>query len=251
MRALILTYAALAPIALIALWPVSPLAGIAVLALSHFFLLYATLRPNVQWLGPVITHFDSRANEVWLTIDDGPTDDTPAVLDLFARKQVPATFFVKGELARAQPQLIRDMLAHGHTVANHSESHPGGSLWCSPPARIAREIDGCNEALLAATGTRPVWFRAPVGFKNPFFHPLLQKRGMQLIGWSARGFDAVVGDPDKVLARILPDLRPGAIILLHQGRSFSIRVLEHVIDELRQRGYSFVIPEPGRLKTKR
>lgn len=251
MRPLILGYAALAPLGLVALWPHSPGAAVSVLALSHFLLLYPTLRPNVQWLGPVVTHFDTDRKEVWLTIDDGPTEDTAAVLELFARKQVPATFFVKGELVRAYPELIRDILAHGHTVANHSETHPGGSLWCSPPARIAREIDGCNEALLAATGTVPVWFRAPVGFKNPFFHPLLKKRGMQLIGWTARGFDAVVGDPDKVLARILPDLRPGAIILLHQGRSFSVCVLERVIDELQQRGYAFVVPEPGRLKTNR
>lgn len=251
MRAVILTFAAVAPVSLIALWPWSPLAAVGVLALSHALLLYGTLRPNVQWLGPVVTHFETAAREVWLTIDDGPTDDTAAVLELFARKQVPATFFVKGELVRAQPQLVRDMLAAGHSVANHSETHPGGSLWCSPPARIAREIDGCNDALLAATGTKPTWFRAPVGFKNPFFHPLLARRGMQLIGWSARGFDAVVGDAEKVLARILPDVAPGAIILLHQGRSFSVSVLERVIDELRQRGYTFVIPEPGRLKTKR
>lgn len=251
MRAVILTFAALAPLGLIALWPSSPLAAIALLALSHALLLYPTLRPNVQWLGPVITHFETAGNEVWLTIDDGPSEDTGEVLDLFARKQVAATFFVKGELVRKHPQLVRDMLARGHSVANHSDTHPSGSLWCSPPARIAREIDGCNEALLAATGEKPAWFRAPVGFKNPFFHPLLAKRGMQLIGWTARGYDAVVGDPEKVVARILPDVKPGAIILLHQGRSFSLRVLERVIDELQSRGYAFVVPAPGRLKTNR
>ena len=251
MRTLILSFAVLAPVALVALWPHSPPAAVAVLALSHALLLYPTLRPNVQWLGPVITRFESSEKEVWLTIDDGPTEDTPAVLELFARKQVTATFFVKGELVEAHPQLIADILARGHTVANHSQTHPGGSLWCSPPGRIAREIDRCSDALQAVTGTRPTWFRAPVGFKNPFFHPLLARRGMQLIGWTARGFDAVVDDPEKVLARILPDIEPGAIIVLHQGRSFSLRILERIIDELQHRGYRFVIPDPARLKTNR
>jgi peptidoglycan/xylan/chitin deacetylase (PgdA/CDA1 family) len=232
---------------LIALWRFSPPAAIGVLALSHALVLYPTLRPNVQWLGPVVTRFATGEKQVWLTIDDGPTDDTRAVLDLFDAQGVKATFFVKGMLAERHPETTREIIARGHSVANHSHTHPSGSFWCALPARIATEIDDCNRALVAATGTAPTWFRAPVGMKNPAVHPALARRGMRLIGWTARGFDAVVEDPDQILARILPLLQPGAIIVLHQGRAHSLRVLGCVVAALKERGYSFVIPDDSQL----
>ena len=114
--------------------------------------------------------------------------------------------------------------------------------------RVAEEIDGCNRALVRATGEAPRWFRAPVGMKNPAVHPVLKRRNMRLIGWTARGFDAVVSDADQILARILARLAPGAIIVLHQGREHSLRVLERVIVALRERGYAFVIPRDEQLR---
>jgi peptidoglycan/xylan/chitin deacetylase (PgdA/CDA1 family) len=235
-------------VALVLLWPAAPLAAIAILALSHALLLYPVLRPNVQWLGPVVTRFETSRKEVWLTIDDGPTDDTPAVLDLFDRHDVKATFFVKGMLAEQSPDVAREILRRGHSLANHSQTHPAGSFWCSTPRRLAHEIDGCNRAITSIAGAPPRWFRAPVGMKNPAVHPALARRGMRLIGWTARGFDAVRSDPREILARILPHLRPGAIIVLHQGRDYSLRVLEHVIVALRERGYEFVIPDDEQLR---
>ena len=244
MRTLILAFAIVAPLALIALWPVSPWAGLGVLALSHALIVYPTLRPNVQWWGPVVTRFETPRREVWLTIDDGPTEDTHALLDLFDRYRVKATFFAKGVLATAHPDLLREIVLRGHSIANHSNTHPAGSFWCSPPGRIAEEIDLCNRAIGA---TR--WFRAPVGMKNFFVHPALAKRGMRLIGWTARAFDAVVSDPNQILARILPRLRPGAIIVLHQGREHSLRALERVIVAVQERGYAFVIPPDHALRS--
>ncbi len=245
---MILGFAVAAPFALILLWPFSPVAGIGVLALSHALLLYPTLRPNVQWLGPVVTRFATDRKQVWLTIDDGPTDDTPAVLDLFERHGVRATFFVKGMLAEREPALVRMILERGHSIANHSQTHPSGSFWCLLPGRVAGEIDGCNDALTAATGSKPRWFRAPVGHKNPAVHPALARRGMRLIGWTARGFDGVLSDPAEIAARILPKVEPGAILVLHQGREHSLRVLERVIVELKERGYELVIPDDAQLR---
>jgi peptidoglycan/xylan/chitin deacetylase (PgdA/CDA1 family) len=240
LRRLILVFAAVAPVALVVLWMRgAPLAGIGVLALSHALLLYPTLRPNVQWLGPVITCFEPRGKELWLTIDDGPTDDT---LDVLAALDVPATFFVKGALARAHPQHIRAMLERGHTIANHSDTHPSATFWCLPPGGIARQIDG---------GPPSRWFRAPVGMKNPFVHPALRRRGVRLIGWSVRGFDTMGDDIDRIVARIVPRVFPGAIVVLHQGRAISARCIARVVGELRARGYEFVIPDDARLKTKR
>src|SRR5207244_10950853 len=80
-RHVLLLFAVVAPIALIPLWTRAPLIGVGILALSHALLLYPTLRPNVQWLGPVITCFEPEGNELWLTIDDGPTDATLGIRD--------------------------------------------------------------------------------------------------------------------------------------------------------------------------
>ena len=229
----------------------SGLAALGVLALSHALVLYPTLRPNVQWLGPVMTRFESAEKEVWLTIDDGPTEDTIAVLDLFDAHSVKATFFVKGALAEKRPEMIQEMLRRGHTVANHSHTHPSATFWCLPPSRITEQIERCNDVLRTITGSAPPFFRAPVGTKNPAVHPALDRLGMTLVGWSARAFDTRTNDPARVVKRIMPDITPGAIILLHQGREASLQMLSRVIEEVLRAGYRFVIPSPDRLKTNR
>ena len=255
MRALILWFAVLAslliPAMLIILFPPWWLIAVAVMALSHALLLWPTLRPNSQWLGPVITRFETPSNEVWLTIDDGPTDDTPALLNALDARKVKATFFVKGSLVQQHPELVRMMCARGHRVANHSQTHPSGAFWCLPPGSIAAQIDSCGAAIENVTGERPLLFRAPVGMKNPFVHPILARRGMILAGWSVRGFDSFGDDVERVVQRIVPRVKNGSIVVMHQGRGFSVACVSRVVDELQARGYSFVIPELARLKTNR
>lgn len=251
MRNVIAGFAWLSPFVLIILWPRAPVAGLAIMMCSHALLLYPTLRPNVQWFGPVITCFETRRPELWLTIDDGPTEDTTAILTLLAARGAKASFFVRGTSARQRPDLIQSIIEAGHTVANHSDTHPSATFWCLPPASVAEEIDRCNETLSALTGAVPIWFRAPVGMKNPAVHAELPKRRMRLIGWSVRGFDTVSSDPAQVASRIVPRVSPGAIVVLHQGRASSLACIGRVIDDLQQRGYSFVIPEDTRLKTKK
>lgn len=194
----------------------------------------------------MVTHFATEAKEVWLTIDDGPTPDTPALLSLFERLDVKVTFFVKGELAEAHSDLVDAMLRAGHTVANHSHSHPSATFWCTLPGQIAAEIDRCNAVLGSRAPER--WFRAPVGMKNPFVHPALSRRQMRLIGWTVRGFDAVMTDEAQISGRIVRELRPGAIVVLHQGREHSAEVLERVIRDVRSNGYAFVVPADAQLR---
>jgi peptidoglycan/xylan/chitin deacetylase (PgdA/CDA1 family) len=225
--------------------------------------LYPTLRANSQWLGDVVTRFETGRNEVWLTIDDGPDPvDTPAFLDTLARHDARATFFTKGKRLESHPGLARAITEAGCQIANHSWSHPSGSFWCLGPDRIASEVDRAQEAIARATGTAPNRFRAPVGMKNPFVHPILESRKLQLIGWSARGFDGVGFDPQEAAGAILKDVTPGAIILLHEGRAtaddrrLSQECLDLVLAGLDARGYRCVIPEDdqllaGRRKTNR
>jgi len=235
-RRLILVFAVASPVLLFMLWHRSPWGAIGVLALSHLLVLYPTLTPNSQWLGPVITRFRTGDRELWLTIDDGPAADTAALLALLAAKRVRATFFLKGK--SSDEDSLRAIREAGHTIGNHSWSHPSGTFWCLGPASISREIDGGIPSRL---------FRAPAGMKNPFVHPALHKRGMRLIGWSVRGFDATRSDIERIAARISRRLAPGAIVVMHQGRDWSLRCIERVIDEAQARGYRFVIPDEAAL----
>ena len=231
-------------------WPVVTL-GILVMALAHALVLWPTLRANSQWLGPVMTCFETTSNEVWLTIDDGPSGDTPAMLDALDARGVKATFFVKGALVEQRPDLVAMMLARGHHVENHSHTHPAGAFWRLPPKSLEHEIDACTGALEAASGVRSRLFRAPVGMKNPFVHPILARRGMTLVGWSIRGFDSFGDDVQRVVRRIVPRVRAGSIVVMHQGRGFSVDCVSSVVDELHAKGYAFVVPAAERLKTKR
>jgi peptidoglycan/xylan/chitin deacetylase (PgdA/CDA1 family) len=199
------------------------------------FVMIALLAPNNEWLGPVVSRFTTNEREVWLTIDDGPAGDTPALLELLEKHDVRATFFVKGVLASRD--LIDAIAVRGHTIGNHSHTHPSATFWCLPPRALAREIDSCA-ALLPPTKL----FRAPVGHKNFFLHAILRERGMKLIAFSARAYDALLRDPERIANTIARQVKPGVIIVLHQGRPWSLAAIERTIEEVRARGYSFVIP---------
>lgn len=217
--------------------------ALALVAASHLLLLWGTLRPASQLFGAVATRLDTEAREVWLTIDDGPSPDTAALLDLLDRHQAKATWFVVGERASRRPEAVTALYARGHQLGNHSQSHPAPWFWALPPAAMAREIEQAQLAL-SSLGPPPRLFRAVVGMANPFVAPVLARHGLVRVGWSARGFDATTADPEVVLRRILRDLRPGAIILLHEGAAHgrSVEIIARVLDALSERGYRCVLP---------
>lgn len=214
----------------------------------HACFFYAVVAPSCGWFGPVATRFRPQGSEVWLTIDDGPAGEASLRLaDEMTRRGVRATFFVKGEnLARA-PEIGRALVAAGHTLANHTQTHPAQWFWLLRPTRLRAEIDDCNDALHWAGVAVRRWFRSPVGLKNVFLQPALLQRGMRFVGWSVRGGDGVKCDPEAVARKVGQEVSPGAIVLLHEGRARSNEAILRAIDELLARGYRFVIPGDERL----
>ena len=210
------------------LWAFVSTAGIA------GFYCYAVLNPYCQWLGPVRCTTADR--EILITIDDGPDPrDTPVLLDLLDRHHVRAIFFMIGEKVRAHPELAREVVRRGHEIGNHTLTHPAGSFWCAGPWRTRREIAGCQQIVEEITGSKPRWFRAPVGHRNVFTHPVANSLGLQVMAWNRRGFDAVAKDATKVLAKILPHLSPGDIVLLHEATPIAAEVLGGVLASLKER----------------
>lgn len=232
--------------AVIALWwRFGWAAGLPAMLLSHGAVVWGTLWPRSRLFGPVLSHWPTAREEVWLTIDDGPSGDTRAMLDLLDEYAAQATFFLVGARVREQPELVRELLRRGHGIGNHSDGHPSAWFWALPPAAIEREIARAQAALDEVAGQRPRWFRAVVGMANPFVAATLKRHGLARVAWSARGFDAVQADPEKVWARIERDLRPGAIVLMHEGARHgrSVEALRTVLQGLKARGYRAVLPE--------
>ncbi len=191
---------------------------------------WAVLHPYSQMLGKVRCQADD--GKILITLDDGPDPrDTPMALDLLDRYQTKAVFFMIGEKARAHPELVREVVRRGHEIGNHTLTHPAASFWCAGPWRTRREIAGCQQVIEEITGVKPRWFRAPVGHRNLFTHPIAHELGLEVVAWNRRGFDAINSDPEKVLARILPKLRSGDIVLLHEATPVAREVIERVLKQ--------------------
>ena len=249
-RRALLAFLVAAPVWAVLLFRTNIFVALVPLFLSHLLFCYATLAPQCEWWGPVVSSFSTSRREVWITIDDGPSPThTPKILEILERYDARATFFVIGKRAQEYPDLVEDIVRRGHELANHTFAHRSSTFWCSSPGRVAAEINRCAEGLEKSIAKSSVLFRAPAGTKNPFVHPALARRKMLLVGWTVRGLDTVLGDASAVAERIFKNVRPGAIILLHEGHrierdpEFNPRCLELTLRGLAERGYRFVIPE--------
>ena len=256
-RNTILAFAFVAPIWTIIFLQVDLLLAIGPLFVSHMLVLYPTLNPHSQWWGPVLRSFQTQGKEVWLTIDDGPSPEhTQKILDLLDHYGAPATFFVIGMRAKEFPDLIRKIGERGHEIANHTLTHPSRAFWRATKSRIFAEIDGCDEVLAQEAARARLLFRAPAGLKNFLLHGILRRRGMSLVGWSARGFDTTGRQSDEVAGRIIKQARPGAIVLLHEGHQierdplYNPTCIEETLRRLTEDGYRFVIPELSQMHTR-
>jgi len=187
--------------------------------LNHAALTAAGLWPRSALLGPNLRRLPGARAEVALTIDDGPDPEvTPAVLDLLAAHGARATFFCIAERARAQPALVRRIVAAGHSVQNHSLHHLHHFSMMGPHA-LAREIGDAQALLADLTGTPPHCFRAPAGLRNPLLDPVLHSLGLHLASWTRRGYDTRTADAAVVLQRLQRGLAAGDILLLHDGHA--------------------------------
>ncbi len=219
--------------------------GLVALAATHLAMVWATLRPRSAVFSPVLSRLPTGERVAWLTIDDGPSEDTAAMLDLLDAHRARATFFLVGERAQARPALVAEIVRRGHGIGQHSHTHPQAWFWALPPRAMQAQIDAAQATLAGLAGAPPRWFRAVVGMANPFVAAALKRHGLARVAWSARAYDAVLADPQRAAARIERDLAPGAIVLLHEGAAHgrNVETLAAVLSMLDARGYRTVLPE--------
>ena len=191
------------------------------IAATHGAMAALGMLPRNRLLGPNLNRLPGTSAErrdIALTFDDGPDPlVTPRVLDILDAHGAKASFFCIGERVEAEPALTREILRRGHSVENHSHSHPLGFA-LSLAGGFARELGAAREAIEKATGTSPVFFRAPMGLRNPLLDYAVHRAGLQYVSWTRRGFDGVDGNADAVLGRLTRGLAAGDILLLHDGR---------------------------------
>ena len=182
--------------------------------------------------------------EVCLTIDDGPHGaSTQAILDILAKERVPATFFAVGERMRQHPDLIKEMLAAGHEVGNHTQTH--ARLDKLSDNLVREEIDGCDRSFHAITGRRMTLFRPPGMRDSPEILSIAKRMGYHTVDWNAAAKDYLGANQSKegssqlIAERIISNARNGSIILLHD-QQLTADALPQIISRLRQEGFRFV-----------
>lgn len=221
------------------------------LMVAHALWLWATLVPYCKWWGPILLCLPTKEKKVWITIDDGPNShDTPELLDLLDAHGAKATFFLIGERAERHPLIVRDIVARGNEIGDHTYHHPARWFWFLGRGGTYREISkgaGILRRIVPEANLR--WFRAPAGMRNHHTHPILKELGLQLAGWTVRGRDGVITDKDKVLSRLKRGVSPGAILLMHEGRKdvegrqLAPQVLGELLAHLKAEGYEAVLPD--------
>ncbi len=190
------------------------------LAANHLVLTAAGLLPRSSLLGANLNRLPAAAKarrEIALTIDDGPDPEvTPRVLDLLDSAGVKASFFCIGSRARRSPALCREIVARGHRIENHGDSH-SRAFATFGLRRIRADIAAAQQALADITGQAPRFFRPTAGLRNPLLDPVLARLDLQLASWTRRPFDSRESDPQRVYQRLTSGLDAGDILLMHDG----------------------------------
>jgi len=212
---------------------------------------YQSMAPTGQWYGRTFTGLPRGAKQLALTYDDGPNDPhTLRLLEVLAKHEVHATFFLIGRYVQQRPDLVREIVKAGHVVGNHTFKHP--LLTFKSNAEIRRELSDCNAALRDALGQPVNLFRPPFGGRRPAVLRTARELGLETMMWNVTGYDWNAPPAAVIEQKVSNQIRGGNVILLHDGdhkemgadRSQTVIATDHLIATYKSEGYDFVtIPQ--------
>ncbi|MCX3061256.1 polysaccharide deacetylase family protein, partial [Streptomyces beihaiensis] len=181
-----------------------------------------------------------------LTFDDGPDPRyTPHILRTLRKHDVRAMFFVCGEQAEWNRDLLREMADDGHIIGNHTWTHP--LLIRKTPARVRSEIERTSDLVHDTVGEAPAWFRAPYGAWNRCVFRTQAELGMEPLAWTVDTTDWKRPGTDTIIRRVLDGAAPGVVVLSHDAggnRSQSVAALRTYLPRLIDKGYRITLPRP-------
>lgn len=186
-----------------------------------------------------IYNVDTQEKKIALTFDAAwGNEDTQQILDILEQYGAKATFFIVGEWADRYPEDVRALAQAGHSIQNHSDTHAHMPKLSSDA--IAGEITGCNQRLAQLCGKEPVYFRAPYGDYDNSTVLAARELHMQTIQWDVDSLDWKGLIASDIAQRVTDRVRPGSIILCHNGAKHILQALPLFIEPLQAQGYEFV-----------
>ncbi|MBR5236672.1 MAG: polysaccharide deacetylase family protein [Clostridia bacterium] len=177
--------------------------------------------------------------------DDADTDQLIEILDTY---QVKATFFMVGSWVEKYPNSVKKFADKGHEIMNHSDTHPHINQLSTQ--KVKEEIAGCADKIEAVTGVRPTLFRGPYGEYNNTVIRAAQELGHKTLQWDVDSLDWKDLDTQDIVTRVLKRVKPGSVMLFHNGAKNTPAALPQIIKKLQEEGYRFVtatellLPEP-------
>jgi peptidoglycan/xylan/chitin deacetylase (PgdA/CDA1 family) len=197
--------------------------------------------PAAAWFGQTSSHGSRQTDMVALTFDDGPNDSaTLPLVNLLESRGVRGSFFMVGAAMQARPDLVRSVVEHGEVVGNHSFRH-GANDWLVPGYPELRRGEQVSVRLLERC---PAFFRPPFGRHIPLIADQVDRLGMRMVTWDVSAHDWDAKDPAQITRRVLSRVKPGSIVLLHDGsngdptvdRSVVVPAVAGILDGLAGRG---------------
>jgi len=212
---------------------------------------YQSMSPTGQWYGRTFAGLKPGTRQLALTYDDGPNDPhTFRLLEVLARHNVRATFFLIGRFVNRRPDIARELVRGGHVVGNHTWSHP--NLIFASPLQTRLQLQDCEQALTDAVGEHSRLFRPPFGGRRPNTLKIARALGVEPVMWNVTGWDWKGKPAEYVERRVSRQIRSGDVILLHDGnheafgadRSQTVVATDRLIARYKAEGYEFVtVPE--------
>ncbi|MBR4874774.1 MAG: polysaccharide deacetylase family protein [Clostridia bacterium] len=173
-----------------------------------------------------------------LTFDAAWDDnDTDVLISVLGKYNAPATFFMVGSWVEKYPDSVKKFFDAGHEIMNHSDTHP--HIDKLSDTKIAEEISKCNDKIEAATGVRPTLFRGPYGEYNNAVIKEAEKQNMLVIQWDVDSLDWKNLSAKEITERVTNRVKPGSIILFHNGAKNTPEALPMVLEALKNKGYTF------------
>ena len=208
---------------------------------------YQSMAPTGQWFGRTFTGLRRPSKQLALTYDDGPNDPhTLRLLEVLARHNVRATFFLIGRYVQQRPDIARELAKAEHVIGNHTFTHP--LLTFQTSTRIREEIVRCGNAINEAVGDHSNLFRPPWGGRRPRVFRIVRQLGLEPVMWNITGYDWKAPSPEFIEQKVAPKIRGGDVILLHDGghasfgtdRSATVAAVDRLITRFLAEGYGFV-----------
>lgn len=197
-------------------------------------------RQYYEQTGQIVWDIKTSEKVIALTFDDGPHPKyTSEVLDILGQYDAKGTFFLVGELANENPDVVFRMYEEGHELANHTYTHPFNAT----VPELLEEIKKTNETIFSITGYEPVLFRPVEGQYTEELIDAVTKEGYKVIIWHLDTEDWTDPGVDKIVKIILEGIYPGNVILFHDGggrREQTVEALVEIMPLLKKEGYKFI-----------